>query len=169
MMRKVFAIFGIFWLFGLGAVGPAQADGVARGTAALSRHDYTRAAQELSPFARRGNGRAEALLGFMYENGLGVPQAYDAAADLYAQAAAQGDAFGQNRLGLLYDKGHGVAQNVVEAYKWINLAAARVGGRERDYYLRLRDAVASKMSAGQISEGQRLALSWVPRRDAPAY
>jgi TPR repeat protein len=98
----------------------------------------------------------------MYENGFGVPQAYDVAADLYRRAAAQGDPFAQNRLGLSYDKGHGVPPNAVLSYKWLNLAAAHAPKRERDAYLRLRNAVASKMSSDQIAEGQRLALTWAP-------
>ncbi len=100
----------------------------------------------------------------MYENGFGVPQAYDAAADLYQRAAVQGNAFAQNMLGLIYDKGHGVPQNVILSYKWLDLAAAHATKRDRGYYLRLRDAVASKMAFNQIVEGQRLALSWTPGR-----
>jgi TPR repeat protein len=64
-------------------------------------------------------------------------------------------------LGLMYDKGHGVPQDFVLAYKWLNLAAARAPKYERDYFLRLRNAVASKMSPVQIAEGQRLAMLWV--------
>jgi TPR repeat protein len=146
---------------GLGMTRPAHADAVARATAAYARGDYLRAASVLSPLAQRGNARAQALLGFLYENGFGVPQAYDAAADLYQQAAIQGDPFGQSRLGLIYDKGHGVPQDLVLSYKWLDLAAAHASARrERDFYLRLRNAVASKMSSGQIIAGQRLALIW---------
>ena len=107
-----------------------------------------------------GNARALARLGFRYENGFGVPQNYVAAADLYQRAAERGDAFGQSRLGLSYDRGHGVPRDYILAYKWLNLAAARASRRERDFYLRLRDAVASKMSLAQVVEGQRLALIW---------
>ncbi|MGA8318035.1 MAG: tetratricopeptide repeat protein [Bradyrhizobium sp.] len=108
----------------------------------------------------RGNARALGRLGFRYENGFGVPQNYIAAADLYRRAAEQGDAFAQSRLGLSYDKGHGVRQDFILAYKWLDLAAARASRRERDFYLRLRDAVASKISLEQVTEGQRLALIW---------
>jgi TPR repeat protein len=108
----------------------------------------------------RGNARALGRLGFRYENGLGVPQNYIAAADLYRHAAEQGDTFAQCRLGLSYDKGHGVPQDFILSYKWLDLAAAKAPRRERDFYLRLRDAVASKMSLAQVSEGQRLALMW---------
>jgi TPR repeat protein len=98
----------------------------------------------------------------LYEHGFGVPQAYDAAADLYAQAAAQGNPFAQAMFGLMYDKGHGVSRDVILAYKWLDLAAAHTRGKERDAYARFRNAVASKMSPDEIALGQRLALNWVP-------
>jgi uncharacterized protein len=110
--------------------------------------------------AARGSAQALGRLGFRYENGLGVPQNYDAAASLYRRAAEHGDTFAQSRLGLSYDKGHGVPRDYILAYKWLDLAAARAPRRERDFYLRLRNAVASKMSLAQIVEGQRLALQW---------
>jgi TPR repeat protein len=141
---------------------PAHADALGRGSAALKHGDYIRAARDLVPLAERGNPIAQGLLGFMYEHGFGVPQAYDAAVDLYCRGAAQGNPFAQAMLGLMYDKGHGVHEDFIQAYKWLNLAAAGASGRERDTYTRLRDAVASKMSRDEIVVGQRLALSWVP-------
>jgi TPR repeat protein len=147
-----------------GLAQPARADVVARASAAYARGDFIGAVRLLTPPALRGDPKAQAFLGFLYENGYGAPQAYDAAADLYASAAVSGNPFGQFMLGLMYDKGHGVPQDFVLAYKWLNLAAARASLRERDYFLRLRNAVASKMSPAQISEGQRLALAWAPGR-----
>lgn len=147
-------------LFAAATMRPAFAEGLTRGAGAYARGDYARAVRALAPAASRGNARAQAQLGFMYENGFGVPQNYAAAADLYQSAAAQGNVFAQSRLGLSYDKGHGVPQSLILSYKWLDLAAARATNRERDYYRRLRDAVASKMSSDQIVEGQRLALSW---------
>jgi uncharacterized protein len=145
-----------------GPMRPARADAVARATAAYARGDYVGAVNTLTPLALRGNANAQAFLGFMYENGFGAPQAYDAAADFYIQAAIRGNPFGQAMLGLMYDKGHGVPQDFVLAYKWLNLAAAHAPKRQRDYFLRLRNAVASKMSPDQIAVGQHLALLWAP-------
>jgi TPR repeat protein len=154
-------------MLGVGAVQSAYADALGRATAAYNRGDYVRAASELSRLAEQGNPRAFALLGFMYEHGFGAPQAYGAAADLYAQGAVQGNPFAQAMLGLMYDKGHGVPQDFILAYKWLDLAAAHTRGREHDTYTRLRDAVASKMSKDEIAVGQRLALNWTPAGYAP--
>jgi hypothetical protein len=142
---------------------PASADALSHGVAAFERGDYIHAVLDLSPLAAQGNPRALGLLGFLYEHGFGVPQGYEAAFDLYCRGAVLGDPFAQGMLGLMYDKGHGTHQDFIQAYKWLNLAAARTrGGRERDAFLRFRDAVASKMSRDEIAVGQRLALSWLP-------
>jgi TPR repeat protein len=164
MIMRVIAASLVVIAFCSGQVRPANASALTRATAAYARGDYVAAVNVLTPLALRGDANAQAFLGFMYENGFGAPQAYDAAADLYIQAAIRGNAFAQSMLGLMYDKGHGVPQDFILAYKWLNLAAARTSKRERDYYLRLRNAVASKMSPDQIVAGQRLALLWAPGR-----
>ena len=145
---------------GLAAISPASGGTLRDGAAAFSRGDYVRAARLLAPIARRGNPRAMTMLGYMYDNGFGVPQSYDAAIELYTGAAERGDPVAQHLLGLMYDKGHGVDRDDVLAYKWLSLAAAAAPLREREPYLRIRDAVASKMSYNQIVEGQRLAVDW---------
>jgi hypothetical protein len=148
-------------------VSAASAGAFDEGARAFRSQDYVKAARKLVPLAQRGDARAQALLGFMYANGLGAPQAYVAAVDLYIRAAEQGNTSAQYLLGLMYDKGHGVVRNDIIAYKWLNLAAAGAPRRQREYYLRLRDAVASKMTKAQIAEGQWLALNWVPK--PPGY
>jgi hypothetical protein len=160
--RPVVSVLTAILLVGCGATDMAHAGDLVRSNAAYSRRDYVRAASALSRAARHGNRQAQGRLGFMYENGLGVPQAYDAATSLYLEAAMRGDPFAQSRLGLMYDKGHGVPQDFVLAYKWLNLAAARAPTRQREFYLRLREAVSSKMTPDQILEGQRMALDWSP-------
>lgn len=138
--------------------GPLSAIEVAQ-----ARGDYVAAARLLAPLAQRGNARAQAMLGFMYANGQGVPQAYDAATYWYRLSAEQGDTAAQYLLGLMYDKGQGVPLNEVAAYKWLSLAAARAPKGVHEKYARLRDAVASKMTRGQIAEGQWHALQWPAR------
>ena len=158
VIRRSISAVLLALLFGAVATKIAYADALT--PAVHSRGDYVREVRERSRPARRSNARALARLGFMYEHGFGKPQAYTVAADLYLQAAVRGSASAQGLLGLMYDKGHGVPQNFVLAYKWLILAAAHASGRERDTYLRLRDAVSSKLSTDEINEGQRLALNW---------
>ena len=162
MMLRVVAASLVLFTFCSAQMRPAHASAMARATAAYARGDYIAVVNVLTTLALRGDANAQAFLGFMYENGFGAPQAYDAAADLYVQAAIRGNPFGQAMLGLMYDKGHGVPQDFILAYKWLDLGAAHAPKRQREYYLRLRNAVAIKMSPAQIAVGQRLALLWAP-------
>jgi len=114
--------------------------------------------------AQRGDVHAQAILGFMYANGRGVPQNYNVAVDWYGLSAEGGDATGQYLLGLMYDKGFGVTYNVILAHKWLNLAAAHTPLQQRDNILRLRDAVASKMTRAQLELAQQLAVDFIPSR-----
>src|SRR5258708_39620608 len=90
--------------------------------------------------AERGDAHAQAVLGFMYPNGRGVPQSYDVAVDWYVQSAEQGDPTGEYLLGLMYDKGFGVTPNIILAHKWLNLAAAHAPPPHPESVLRLRHA-----------------------------
>jgi TPR repeat protein len=144
----------------LAAPVAGYANSLATGSAAFTRGDYVRAARVLLPLAERGNARAQAMVGFMYATGQGLPQSYDAASYWYRLSAEQGDVTAQYLLGLAYDKGQGVPLDEVAAYKWLNLATSRAPKRVRDDFARLRNAVASKMSRGQIAAGQWHALRW---------
>ncbi|MCP3368298.1 tetratricopeptide repeat protein [Bradyrhizobium cajani] len=144
----------------LASTSVAYADALGAGTSAFNRGDYNTAARLLLPLADRGNARAQGMVGFMYATGQGLPQAYDAASYWYRLAAEQGDTTSQYLLGLAYDKGQGVPQDDVAAYKWLNLAAAHAPRKTRENFAKLRNAVASKMSRGQIAAGQWHALRW---------
>jgi TPR repeat protein len=134
---------------------PASADAQSR------RGDST--AAQLFGAAERGDPRAQARIAFMYETGRGLPQDHYQAASWYHRAAESGYPPAQHRLGLLFDKGLGVPEDYVEAYKWLNLAAAAAGPASREYYLRVRDAVARKMTQIQLSQAQWLSSHWRPR------
>ncbi len=125
------------------------------------------AAAIFTPLAERGAPSAQAYLGFMYETGRGVPQNYTDAAMWYRRAAEQGDSLAQYSLGQLYDRGQGVPQDIVEASKWLNLATAGAPRGAREARARMRDAVTSKMTRGEIAEARLRALQWVPKRELP--
>ncbi|MBB5048557.1 TPR repeat protein [Rhodopseudomonas rhenobacensis] len=152
---------------GLLTVSGATAGPLQRAQAAFAREDFTAAARTFIPLAQGGNPVAQAYLGFMFEYGRGVPQSYSEASYWYRRAAEQGNGTAQYSLGLLYDKGFGVRQDLVEADKWLNLSAASASKGSREYRTRLRDAVASKMTRGQIAESRRRALEWYPQPELP--
>ena len=91
------------------------------------------------------------------------PQDYAEAVKGYRKAADQGDAEAQLNLGVSYASGQGVPQDYVEAHKWSNLSAASATDKEiRDTATHNRDFIASKMTADQVAEAQKLAREWKP-------
>ena len=162
-MRAISSALAALTMF-VAAATPSWPSSFSDGIVAFHRSDFPSAFRKLRPLAERGQAEAQALLGYMYEHGSGVPQDQVLAAHWYSSAAEQGHPGAQYQLGLLYGKGHGVPQSAVIAYKWLNLAAARAQPRERDYYVRIRDAVATKLDAAQLAQAQWLATSWMPKR-----
>jgi TPR repeat protein len=74
--------------------------------------------------AARGEAGALFRLGACYLAGLGVPQSYERAAELYTQAVSKGHADAQTCLGALYCKGLGVPKDVARGVALFKQAAA---------------------------------------------
>jgi uncharacterized protein len=119
-----------------------------------------RAADKIMSLAKRGDIKAQAQLGWMYETGRGVPQNYFEAAKWYNRAAVQGDGWAQFELGMLYNKGEGVVRDFVLSYMWLSLSASQAVGDDRDFKARMRDALASKMTREQVAAAQEMARTW---------
>lgn len=149
----------------LAIAAPVHAESFRLGVAAYSRQDYMTASRIFIPLAERGNAAAQSYLGFLFETGRGVPQSYTEAAMWYRRAAEQGDSRAQYSLGLLYDRGFGVPQDIVEASKWLNLSTAAAPPPAREARARIRDAVTTKMTRGQIAQARLRALEWAPSRE----
>ena len=141
-----------------GSSAAAGLSALVAGERAYARHDYVRAAPLLLAEAERGSPVAQTYVGYMYQNGFGVPQNYAAAAAWLNQGAQQGEPTAQFLLGLLFDKGFGVPQDWVQAEVWLNLAASQATGVRRDYWARVRDAVAQKLTLDQLAEARRRAF-----------
>jgi uncharacterized protein len=149
----------------LSPAGSAKAQSFPQGVAAFKRQDYVAASRNFIPLAEQGDPAAQSQLGFMFETGRGVPQNYTEAAMWYRRAAEQGDSLAQYSLGLLYDKGFGVPRDIVEASKWLNLSTAAAPPQAREARARIRDAVATKMTRGEIARARLRALEWAPRAE----
>jgi uncharacterized protein len=143
----------------------AEAASFRQGVSAYNRQDYVAASRVFIPLAEQGDPAAQSYLGFMFETGRGVPKNYTEAAMWYRRAAEQGDSLAQYSLGLLYDRGEGVPMDIVEASKWLNLATAAAPPQTREARARIRDAVLSKMTRGEIAQARLRALEWTPSRE----
>ena len=108
----------------------------------------------------QGDAIGQHNLGWMYDNGQGVPQDNQQAVAWFRKAADQGYADAQNDLGLMYANGQGVPQDYVRAHMWLNLAAARSDDATDQ---KVRDDVAAKMTPAQIAEAQRMVREWTPK------
>ncbi|BCK87356.1 hypothetical protein MIZ01_1134 [Sideroxyarcus emersonii] len=85
--------------------------------------DYSSAIKLYRESANLGNAVAQAALGFMYANGLGVPQDYMQAVHWFQESANQESAYGQANLGFMYDYGYGVKRDFTNAVYWYQKSA----------------------------------------------
>ncbi len=127
--------------------------------------DYAEAVRWLTKAAQQGVAEAQYSLGSMYDNGYGVPQDDARAVKWYRKAAEQGDAKAQYNLGFMYYYSLGAPQDYVQAHMWYNLAASRFPlSEDRDKAVKNRNIIAEKMTLAQISEAQKLAREWKPKK-----
>ena len=84
--------------------------------------DYAEAMRWYRKAADQGYARAQANIGHLYLDGLGVPRDYAEAMRWYRKAADQGYALAQTTIGSLYEDGLGVAQDYAEAMRWYRKA-----------------------------------------------
>jgi TPR repeat protein len=138
-------------------VGAAHAGPLDDATAAYEQEDYSAALTLWRPLAEQGDPRAQATLGFLYANGLGVPLDYAEAARWYQRAAEQGDALAQGSLGFLYAHALGVPRDLVRAHAWFSLAAARSVGALQGLFAADRELAAARMDGQQIAAAELLA------------
>ena len=139
--------------------------------------DTTEAMIEFQKAAKKGNAKAQDLLGQIYdEGGLGkavpgpdgsyrvvefhaVPKDFVLAAKWYRMAAEQGEAHAQNRLGSLYADGRGVPQDYAEAYFWLSLASSK-GSHSSTDGVDDRDLAASHLTKTVLLQTQERARKW---------
>jgi len=90
--------------------------------------DYAKALETYMLAADEDYAEAEAQIGYIYQNALGVPADYAKAMEWNNRAAMQGNAQGQAQIGYLYQNGLGVTQNLDEAGRWYT--RAKEGGSD---------------------------------------
>ena len=90
-MRKLTAILCLTLAVLLGSPGVSESADFQKGWTAYQSGDYATALREWKPLAEQGNALAQFALGWMYENGQGVPQDNVYAHMWWNIAASSGD------------------------------------------------------------------------------
>ena len=144
----------------------AQQDRFESGLASKDRGHYATALRAWLPMAESGNAEAQNNVGYMYEEGLGVPQNYLLAMNWYRQAADGGLSEAQHNMGMLYHHGYGVAENLGEAFRWFKMAADQ-DLAESEYMLGLayENGEGTELN---YAEAKRLFLSAARKNYVPA-
>lgn len=133
------------------------------GLLAYEKGEYILALQNWRQAAKEKNAEAQHSLGWLYENGEGVPQDYEEAAKWYTLAAGQGLGGAHLNLGNLYDKGKGVEKDYAEAAKHF-MVAAKQGFPEAQNNLGLM------YKSGQgVPQDYKLAAMWLQRAALQGY
>jgi len=93
-----------------------------RAMAARLNGDFVSLSREMSALAEKGYAKAQFRMGWLYEQGVGVPQDYTKAREWYAKAMANGNAAALARTGLLYEIGLGVEKSYDKAAEFYQRA-----------------------------------------------
>jgi TPR repeat protein len=143
------------------AVGDCYAEGKA------GARDYKQAAEWYTKAADKGDVPAGMHLAALYRDGSkNFPRDMAKAAEWYRKVADQGEPTAQGTLGTLYFLGQGVEQNYVEAYFWLDLAAA-VKGPKQAQYAANRQMVGTHITADEIENAKERMAAWKAAHPRP--
>jgi TPR repeat protein len=102
------------------------------------------------------------LLGLIHRMGLDGPRDFEKAKAFLTDGARKGDTLAQAELGLMYSEGEGLPKDLVAAYMWLNLAAAKSFSMGKWEASVSRDILEDQMTKEQIAEAQKLSREWKP-------
>ncbi len=132
--------------------------------AAFKQRDFATAIRLLQPLADQGNANAQLVLGNAYYGNKDYPEA----ARWYRRSAEQGNTGAQLNLGAMLETGEGVPRDYIDAYKWLNIAAANERDPSvRDSIMQDRDVLERHLTAEQLAKAQQLASEWKPGTSTP--
>jgi TPR repeat protein len=129
-----------------------------RGQQYYDARQFGTAIQYFLAAARRGDARAQNMLGNIYGDGDGVQRNFAQAAYWYGQSAAQGNRFGEYSLGLIYMQGLGGLPNEQARAARLFQASAEQGLVAAEAQLGL----AYEFGQG-VPRSRRMALYWLDK------
>ncbi len=172
MIKKTLGAFFIWGMSCVGATSPAHANSTwteqyASAMIAFKQGEYDAARAGFQRLADFGSPAAEAMLGHMYLNGLGVQKREGVAAVWYFRAAQKGYVNAQLIVGSMFASGKGFSQNLPRAFFWYEVARQRgekqVAMLASEYQKRLD----GKISAADKSKMLEAARNWRPNAATP--
>jgi uncharacterized protein len=104
--------------------------------------------------AANGDAVAERKLAEAYDQGSGVGQSDQLAANLYRKAADQGDAEAQNRLGVMFSLGRGMQKSKEDAVLWYRASA------KQGYALAMFNLGTAYYNGDGVPSDLSLAYAW---------
>ena len=110
------------------------------GYQAYQQDDYAAALDKWRPLAKQGSSAAQLFLGFMYDNGQGLPKNEATAAEWYGEAAERDNVVAEVRLALMYRDGRGVPVNRVKALYLLEQA-----GRKENHMQKIAQALQQSL------------------------
>ena len=122
-------------------------------TSLLSYAAFSSDFDDTKVLAEQGDAWRQFRLGWMYDNGKGVPENDAEAVKWYRKSADQGFRSAQFSLGRRYWSDDGVPENSIRAYMWLSTAESQ-GIIIAGHYL---EKLKSQMTKQQIADGQALA------------
>ncbi|MGA8170613.1 MAG: tetratricopeptide repeat protein [Methylocystis sp.] len=142
----------------------AVAKPLEEGMDAYLRGDYATALKILEPLAIGGDPAAQSSIGYMLQNGLGLPRDPAKAANFFHAAADHGYAPAMVNLGAMFEAGIGVPEDYIEAYKWYSLAIANfktaAEATARDVAEANRKALEAEMSESDLADAKQAVTDW---------
>lgn len=134
---------------------------------AVVAKDLKLAAEWYQKAADKGDISGELHLAALYrDGGKGFPRDMAQAAEWYRKAADQGDESAQATMGTLCSMGQGVPQDYVEAYYWLDLAAA-VQGPKQAQYAANRQMMGAHITADELDAVKERVAAWKTAHPRP--
>lgn len=152
------AIVSIFTILAVASTAQAQPGPIGRSA------DQKVVIAQLLDRAQNGDANSQFALGEAYARGkgsIGDPD-YQEAMLWWRRAAENGIAEAQFNLGLMYSTAQGIPRDLMQAHKWMSIAAAsltRMGWGERGIG-RYRDEIEVRLTRDQLEKSRTLVRQW---------
>ena len=116
---------------------------------------------ELLAAAEKGDSDAMLCMGVKHSNkGTEVPKDDVEATRWFIKAADAGQPTGMFMTGVAFWSGRGIAQDMVEAYKWLDLSVKFNTEKNRHPALTAREGITRVLTSKQVAEAKKRGAEW---------